>query len=169
MHGWSEGCLNPCNLASAWSGLLLSCCAPYCCSPDSWHILRRMLTADHSGTWQSTAVRVSRCSSCTASDSLNRCSPFRHSAAALHVVNLSLMRRKLSFALQLPFGYSCPPVVLDLRLFASLLVHPCICLRRVPRFRKSYEKVSSATARSIHWSKHQVSKLPHLLHSAGSS
>ena len=55
-HGWSEGCLNPCILASASSGLLLSCCAPYCCSPDSCHILPRMPTSDHSGTWQSTAV-----------------------------------------------------------------------------------------------------------------
>jgi len=51
----------------------------------------------------------------TAPGRLNRCSPFRHSEAALHVVNLSLVRRKLSFALQLPSGYSCPPAVLDLR------------------------------------------------------
>ena len=62
MHVWSEGCLNPYVFAAAWSGLLLSCCAPCCCSPDLWHILPRMPTSDPSGTWQSTAVRVSPCS-----------------------------------------------------------------------------------------------------------
>ena len=45
---------------------------------------------------------------------------------------LSLARRKLSFALQLPHGYSCPPATLNLRPYSFILA-PCSTFQAVVR------------------------------------
>lgn len=50
--------------------------------------------------------------------------------------------RDLPFAHFTSFGCPCPPALFRL---ASLVVHPCTCLSRVPRFWSSHGKVHAAT------------------------